>query len=141
MATIEDSVDVNAPVSDVYTYWSHFEEFPRFMEGIEKVHRLEPNRYHWCANVAGKDEEWDAEVTENIPDARIAWRSISGRRNDGLVEFEPLSAGSTRVYVKMEYEPSGMVEKVGDLIGMDQRRVHSDLEHFKQYVEQGRTVH
>lgn len=141
MATIEDSVDINAPISDVYNQWSHFEDFPRFMEGIEEIRRLDPSRYHWRARVAGKEEEWDAEVTENVPDTRIAWRSTSGRQNDGVVEFEPISPSSTRVHLKMDYEPSGVTEKVGDALGVDKRRIHSDLEHFKQYVEQKKTAH
>ncbi len=141
MARISDTIDVNVPVSTAYMHWVHYEDFPKFMKGVEEVRRLDEKRVHWRAKVAGKKEEWDAEITEDLPDRRIAWRSLSGTKNDGMVEFEAISDGSTRVHVTMDYEPKGLIEKAGDLVGMDKQRLHGDLKHFKEFVEEGKTLH
>lgn len=135
MATIRDSIDVKVPASVAYQQWSHYENFPSFMEGIEEVRRVDERHMHWRAKVGGKRMEWDSEVTDMVPGRRIAWRSTSGARNDGIVEFEAISPDSTRVQVQMDYEPRGMMEKVGDALGLDERRVHKDLEHFREYAE------
>lgn len=135
MSTIKDSLVVNVPASVAYQQWAQFDEFPKFMEGIEEVKRLDENRYHLRAKVAGKREEWDAEITDQIPDRRISWRSINGIKNDGTVEFEPMSDTSTRVSLEMDYEPHGILEKIGDAIGADKRRLHRDLKHFKDFIE------
>lgn len=135
MATIKDSIDVNVPVSAAYRQWSHFEDFPKFMEGIEEVRQYDPKHIHWRAKIAGKREEWDAEVSDNIPDRKIAWHSVAGVKNNGKVEFQPITPTTTRVNVEMDYEPRGMIERIGDMLGMDKRRVHKDLKNFKHYVE------
>ena len=132
---IEKSIRVAVPLSTAYNQWTQFEEFPRFMEGIEEVRQLDDTHLHWVANIAGKQKEWDAEITEQTPDERIAWQSVDGAPNSGLVEFIPIGADETEVRVKMGYEPEGLVEKAGDAIGAPERRIQGDLERFKEFVE------
>lgn len=135
MSMIEDSIEVDVPLRTAYNQWTQFEEFPKFMEGVREVRQIDDNTMHWCAEVGGKEIEWDAEITEQIPDQRIAWQSLTGPENSGLVTFEPTLDGKTRVTMQMEYEPEGFVENVGDMLGVTTRRVHSDLEHFKEMIE------
>jgi uncharacterized membrane protein len=134
METIEKSIEVDAPVSKVYNQWTQFEEFPNFMEGIEEVHQLDDKRLHWVASIGGKHEEWDAEIFEQIPDRRIAWRSTSGKKNSGMVNFEP-RGDHTVVHVRMNYEPEGAMENIADWLGVTSRRVEGDLERFKDFIE------
>jgi uncharacterized membrane protein len=135
METIEKFIEVDAPVSTVYNQWTQFEDFPKFMEGVEEVQQLDDKRLHWKADVGGKTKEWDAEIFEQIPDQRVAWRSTTGALNTGMVNFEPLGATRTRVAVRMNYEPEGLVENVGDFLGVVGRRVQGDLERFKQFIQ------
>ncbi|MGH2354033.1 MAG: SRPBCC family protein [Chloroflexota bacterium] len=135
MATTEKSIDVNVPVRTAYNQWTQFEEFPQFMEGVREVKQLDDQRLHWRAEIGGKEEEWDALISEQTPDQRVAWRSTSGAQNAGVVTFLPLSDSQTRVTLEMTYEPQGFVENVGDALGMVSRRVESDLEHFKEFIE------
>jgi uncharacterized membrane protein len=135
MSTVEKSIDVNVHISTAYNQWTQFEEFPKFMEGIIDVKQLDDTHLRWCAEVGGKRKEWDAEITEQLPDQRIAWRSTSGAPNGGAVTFEKLSSDTTRVTVRMTYEPEGMAEKTGDKMGVFSSRVEADLERFKDFVE------
>lgn len=135
MSTVKESIEVNVPVSAVYNQWTQFEEFPRFMEGIEEVQQLDDKRLHWRAQIGGKELEWDAEITEQIPDRRIAWQNIRGPENEGIVTFEPTVEGKTRVTVQMAYEPEGLLENVGDMLGFAKRRIHNDLLSFKEFIE------
>ena len=134
MATIEKSIEVGVPVSVAYDQWTQFEEFPQFMGGIVDVRQLDDSHMHWIADVEGERHEWDAEIVEQVPDRVIAWRSTSGRENHGRVEFEPIDSG-TRVSLEMEYDPEGMKESVGAVIGLDGRQVEKDLESFRELVE------
>jgi uncharacterized membrane protein len=136
MATIEKSIDVNVPVRVAYNQWTQFEEFPRFMEGVREVRQLDARRLHWVASIGGKEEEWDAEITEQTPDQRIAWHSTSGARNAGVVTFHYLDENKTRVMLQLEYEPEGVVENAGKLLGLISHRVEGDLERFKQFIEE-----
>ncbi len=140
MASVKDSIDVNVPASLAYTYWSRFEDFPKFMDDVEEIRRTSPDQLHWRAKVAGKKEEWDAKVTEDVPAKRISWRSIGGVKNGGTVSFEMLSPTSTRVALEMDYEPAGMVEKAGGFLGVDKRHVHKELENFKRFAESQTTI-
>ena len=133
--TIEKSIEVEVPVSTAYNQWTQFESFPNFMEGVEKVQQLDDKRLHWKARIAGKDQEWDAEITEQVPDERVAWRSISGAANAGVVTFHRISDAKTKVMLQLEIEPEGLVEKVGDAVGVPARRVEQDLERFKGFIE------
>jgi uncharacterized protein (TIGR02271 family) len=135
METIERSIDLNVPVQVAYQQWTRFEEFPRFMEGVEAVRRLDAKRLHWVANIGGSHKEWDAQITEDVPNERIAWRSEAGEFTAGVVTFQPLSADRTRMTVRFDYEPHGVKETLGDWLGLVSRRVENDLERFKAVVE------
>jgi uncharacterized membrane protein len=135
MASVEKSIDVNVPVRVAYNQWTQFEDFPQFMDGIEEVRQINDTQLHWRASIAGKTEEWDAEIIEQTPDQQVARRSTSGTENSGTVRFTPMGAEQTRVTVVMGYEPEGIVEKVGDRIGMVDQRVAGDLERFKSFIE------
>jgi uncharacterized membrane protein len=136
MSTIEQSIDVNVPVSTAYNQWTQFEEFPRFMEGVEAVRQLDQQRLHWRANVGGRVEEWEALITEQHPDERIAWKNTTGATNAGVVTFHRLADAKTRVMLQMEYDPQGVVENLGDMLGVVSRRVANDLERFKAFIEE-----
>ena len=135
MSTIEQSIDVNVPVHTAYNQWTQFEEFPRFMERVEEVRQLDDRRLHWRANIGGRIEEWDAVITEQHPDERIAWKNTTGAPNAGVVTFHRLADNKTRIMLQMEYDPQGVVENLGDLLGMVSRRVANDLERFKAFIE------
>jgi hypothetical protein len=136
MATIEKSITVNVPVRTGYNQWTQFEAFPQFMEGGKSIRQLDDKNLVWRAQVGPKEEEWNAEIMEQIPDQRIAWRSTSGARNAGVVTFHRLDENATRVMLQVEYDPEGVVENVGDKLGAVSRRVEGDLERFKQFIEQ-----
>jgi uncharacterized membrane protein len=136
MTTIERSIEVGVPASTAYEAWTQFELFPHFMEGVESVTQKDDCHLHWRANIWGQVEEWDAEITEQIPDKRIAWRSQEGASNAGVVTFHRLSDERSRVMLQMEYEPERFSEKVGDALGLLNRRVEGDLERFKRFVEE-----
>jgi uncharacterized membrane protein len=135
MSTVQKTIEVKQPVSTVYNQWTQFESFPEFMEGVESIQQLDDKRVHWHAKIGGVDREWDAEITEQIPDQRISWRSVNGPDNGGTVTFEPLGSDRTRLTVQMAYEPEGMVEKAGDALGAVERRVEGDLERFREFIE------
>ena len=132
---IRESVEVEVPLSTAYNQWTQFEEFPRFMEGVESVHQLDASRLFWKAEIGGKTVEWQAKITEQIPDMRVAWRSVSGAKNAGSVTFDRLGDQRTRVHLELEYEPEGLVENVGDFLGVVSRRARGDLERFKEFIE------
>src|SRR4051794_973444 len=123
MNTIEESILVDVPVSTAYNQWTQFEEFPKFMEGVKEVRQLDDKRLHWKADIAGKDEEWDAEIFQQVPDDRIAWRSTGGVKNSGRVTFSPRGGGQTEVSLQLHYEPKGVVENIGDALGVLKTRV------------------
>jgi uncharacterized membrane protein len=135
METIEKSIEVERPVNAVYNQWTQFEEFPQFMEGVKEVRQLDDRRLHWKAEIGGKTKEWDAEIFEQIPDERIAWRSMTGAKNSGMVNFCPGSRDSTRVTLKLNYEPEGIAETLGDTLGLVSTRVERDLARFKAFIE------
>jgi uncharacterized membrane protein len=135
MSTIEKHIDVNVPVRTAYNQWTQFEEFPEFMEGVEAVKQLDDTHLHWRANIAGKTEEWNAEITEQTPDQRVAWTSQGGAYNAGAVTFHRLDDNKTRVMLQIDYDPQGFTENVGDLLGFVGRRVEGDLQRFKEFIE------
>jgi CBS domain-containing protein len=132
---VRQSTTVHVPVRSAYDQWTQFEEFPSFMEGVEQVRQVDDRHLHWRAKVGGQPREWDAEITEQVPDRRVAWRSTGGKRNDGVVRFEPLGGDATRIEVEMMFEPDGIVELVGSAIGLPERRVKGDLERFRDLIE------
>lgn len=135
MANVHKSITVDVPVSAAYNQWTQFESFPQFMHGVKEVRQEGDRRLHWKAQVAGKTEEWDAEITEQVPDRKIAWHSTSGAPNAGEVTFQPISNGSTEVNLKLEAEPETLTEKIGDAMGVLDRQVKGDLERFKEFME------
>jgi uncharacterized membrane protein len=135
MERIEKTFEINCPVSTVYNQWTQFEEFPRFMDGVKEVRQLDDTHLHWRASIGGKDKEWDAEIVEQVPDQRIAWRSTNGAPNAGTVRFEPLNRERTRVQLTMEYEPQGALEKAGDAVGIVSSKVETAVEKFKDLIE------
>ena len=135
MTTVEQSIDINVPVQTAYNQWTQFEEFPQFMEGVESVKQIDDTHLHWTAEVGGHRREWDAEITEQVPDQRIAWKSTNGVQQGGVVNFHRLGDNETRVIVSIDYEPEGMLEKAGAALGVDDRQVKGDLERFKELIE------
>ena len=132
---IEASIDVDVPVRTAYNQWTQFEEFPSFMQGVERVDQLDETRLHWVARVAGKRQEWEAKITEQEPDHRISWAALAGKGNSGTVVFRRLDTNSTEVSVSLSYPPEGLVESLGARIGLDRRRVLGDLKRFKKLIE------
>ena len=133
--TIEQSIEVNVPIRQAYNQWTQFEEFPRFMEGIERVEQRDDRQLHWVANFGGETHEWDAEVTEQEPEERIAWRNVDGKDNAGVATFHKIDDDTTRLAVQMDFVPEGLKEKLGDVLGFADRRVRGDLERFKEFIE------
>lgn len=138
MERIQKSISVDCPLQAVYNQWTQFEEFPRFMEGVKHVTQLDDKRLHWEAELGGKHKEWNARITEQIPDHRIAWESESGENTSGIVNFQSEGTNRTRVNLELFYDPKGFVESAGDSIGVVSRRVENDLEHFKEFIENRR---
>jgi len=136
VATVEQSIDVNVAVHVAYDQWTQFEEFPRFMDGVKNVRQIDDTHLHWVAEVAGDEKEWDAEITEQHPDDRVAWHSTSGARNAGAVTFHRLDDDNTRVTLQLDAEPEGAVETAGDALGFLDRRVNGDLKRFKEFLEE-----
>lgn len=135
MNTVEKSIIVNVPVSTAYNQWTQFEEFPQFMEGVESVRQEGDAHTHWRANIAGKDVEWDADITEQTPDRRVSWKSTTGAYNAGTVSFESAGSEQTNVTLRLEYEPEGFFENIGSALGFVDSRVEGDLERFKTFIE------
>ncbi|HET6493084.1 MAG TPA: SRPBCC family protein [Burkholderiales bacterium] len=136
MSVIEKTVEVQCPLNKVYNQWTQFETFPRFMEGVEEIKQIDDTHLHWHAEIAGVDREWDAQITEQIPDRKIAWRSITGPENGGTVMFQPVDPQRTRVTLRMEYDPKGLVENAADMIGTIERRVEGDMKRFRDFIEE-----
>jgi len=135
MAEITESIDVAVPVSTVYNQWTQFEEFPRFMGGVQSVQQLDDTHLRWIAEIGGKHEEWEAEITEQHADERVAWKAIGGKGNAGVVTFHRLNDGETRVTVQMDWQPEGVIENIGTALGLDDHQVSKDLDRFKELIE------
>ena len=135
MATIEQSIEVDVPVSTAYNQWTQFEEFPQFMEGVEEIRQTDDKHLHWVAEFGGSRHEWDAEITEQSPDERVAWRNTDGKDNAGVVTFHKLSDTRSKIMVQMDFVPEGIKEKIGSALGFDDRQVKGDLERFKELIE------
>lgn len=136
MTRYEHSIDVDVPVTVAYNQWTQFEEFPRFMEGVKEVQQLTDTKLFWRAEIAGIEQQWQAEITEQTPDQRVAWTSTSGARHAGVVTFHKITDNTTRVMLQIEYEPEGFIENVGAALGVVKARMAGDLERFKVFIEQ-----
>jgi uncharacterized membrane protein len=132
---VHDEIEVAVPVTAAYNQWTQFEEFPRFMNGVDEVRQLDDTLLHWAATVAGKRAEWDAKIIEQQPDRRITWVSTDGKETRGTVSFEEAGAGRSRIRLQMTYTPEGATEKVGSAIGLDRRRIRGDLQRFRDLIE------
>jgi uncharacterized membrane protein len=135
MSNVTESIDVSVPVRTAYNQWTQFEEFPRFMEGVEEIRQVDDTTTRWRTKIAGREKSFDARITEQIPDERVAWTSEEGAEHAGVVTFHRLGEDTTRVTVQMDVAPDGVVEKVGDALGLVKRRVKGDLERFKELIE------
>jgi uncharacterized membrane protein len=137
MPKIEDSIEVQVPVQQAYNQWTQFEEFPKFMEGVQSVQQLDETHVQWVAEIHGESRRWTTEITEQQPDQKIAWKTIDGEvKNDGVVTFERVGDAQTRVNVRMDVEGESALENAaGDLLGIVETQVHGDLERFKQLIE------
>ncbi|WP_410599561.1 SRPBCC family protein [Amycolatopsis sp. lyj-90] len=135
MSAIIKSVDVEATVPAVYNQWTQFSDFPRFMEGVERIDQIDDTHTHWTTSIGGVTREFDATITEQHPDERVAWQSVSGPNHAGVVTVHRIDDVRTRVTVQMDIDPEGFVENVADKLGIIDRRVQSDLDRFKTFIE------
>jgi uncharacterized membrane protein len=132
---VEQSIDVEVPVTTAYNQWTQFEEFSTFMEGVDRVEQLDDTHLHWIVSFGGRRHEFDAEIIEQRPDSQIAWRTTAGKQHDGNVTFHRLGDERSRVAVQMEWKPEGLYEQIGGLVGVAERRVKGDLRRFKELIE------
>ncbi|MFF7212885.1 SRPBCC family protein [Streptomyces sp. NPDC008238] len=136
MSTVEESVEVAVPVTTAYNQWTQFEEFPRFMEGVERIEQRTPTLTHWVAKVDGVKREFDAQISEQIPDERVAWNTVGGDVHQaGVVTFHRLDDRHTKVMLQLDHEPHGVADTVADKLGVVRRQAKGDLKRFKEYIE------
>ncbi len=133
--TVEKRILVNVPVSTAYNQWTQFEDFPQFMGGVKSVTQLGDDRLEWVAEIAGVRRKWEARILEQVPDQKIAWAATEGATNAGAVTFEDVGGGQTSLHLSLEYEPEGLVEKVGDKLNIVENQAERDLERFKAFIE------
>jgi uncharacterized membrane protein len=136
VATVKQSIEVNVPLSQAYNQWTQFEDFPRFMSGVDAVRQLDDSTVHFETSIRGVKREYDARISGQEPDQRLSWESLDEPRNAGTVRFEALGANRTKVSVELTWEPESAAEKVGAAVGLDSRQVASDLKHFKNFIEE-----
>ncbi len=134
MALYEHSIEVDVPVRVAYNQWTQFEDFPQFMEGVKEVKQLDDKRLRWRAEIAGVEQEWLAEISEQTPDQRIAWHSTSGAKHAGVVTFHYIDENTTRIMLQIDYDPEGVLENVGAALGMVKSRIAGDMERFKTFI-------
>jgi len=134
-SSIIETIEVKVPVKTAYNQFTQFEDFPQFMASVHEIRQLDDKHLHWKANVAGEEKEWDAEITEQIPDKRIAWRSVTGVPNGGVVTFHKISDDVTRITLQMDYQPEGPLEKLGDAFGAVRMEARGNLQKFKELLE------
>jgi len=135
IGTIDESIEVEVPLSTAYNQWTQFEEFPLFMEGVDDVKQHGDTRLHWVATIGGHTAEWEAKILEQHPDEQISWISEDGKKTRGTVSFEGLSESKTRIRLSMSYQAEGPLEQLGSAAGLDATRVRGDLKRFKDLIE------
>ncbi|CAO5183114.1 Coenzyme Q-binding protein COQ10 START domain-containing protein [Frankia sp. AiPs1] len=138
-STVQESIEVHVPIRTAYNQWTQFESFPHFMDGVESIAQIDNTHTHWKIKVAGQAREFDATITEQLPDERVAWKSTGGAQHAGVVTFHRLADDETRVTVQMDWQPEGLTEKAGAAFGADDRRVKADLRRFKAFIEDRQT--
>ncbi len=134
-AIVQETLELEVPVTTAYNQWTQFEQFPQFMHGVEEVRQLDDGRLHWVASIGGRRAEWDAKILEQHPDRQISWASEDGRTTRGTVSFEPLGDTRTLVTLSMSYQLETVRERLGTAAGLDRRRIRADLQRFKQLIE------
>lgn len=134
MSTVTETIEVDVPVRVAYNQWTQFEEFPEFMSGIDRVDQLDDTHLHWVASIAGVTREWNAEITEQVPDTRISWTSTDGATNNGAVSFDSTGPATTKVTLALDFEPEGIVEQVGDKLGIVESQARADLTSFREFI-------
>ena len=136
MASVQEAIDVDVPIRVAYDQWTQFESFPHFMGGVERITQLDEKHTHWVTKIGGVEREFDAEITEQHPEERIAWTSTSGEaKHAGVVTFHRLDEAKTRVMIQIDWEPEGLVEKAGAAVGIDDHQVKADAKRFKEFIE------
>ncbi|MEX1078950.1 MAG: SRPBCC family protein [Homoserinimonas sp.] len=136
MAQVVESIDVDVPVTTAYNQWTQFESFPHFLSFVETIEQIGDTLTHWKVKIGGVEREFDAEVTEQLPDERIAWNSVGGEENHaGVVTFHKLNDSETRVTVQIDWEPAGLPEKIGAAVGVDDMAIKNDMKNFKEFIE------
>ncbi|AEW98140.1 MULTISPECIES: SRPBCC family protein [Streptomycetaceae] len=136
MSHVEESIAVDVPLTTAYNQWTQFEEFPNFMEGVERIEQRTPTLTHWVTKVGGNRREFDAEITEQIPDERVAWTTVQGEaRQAGVVTFHRLDDTHTKVMLQLDHDPQGLADTIGDKLGFVKRQAKNDLHNFKEYIE------
>lgn len=136
MSEILEAIDVEVPVKTAYDQWTQFETFPKFMDGVKSVRQLDDTTLEWVADVAGREKCWQAKITEQEPDQRIAWTATEGAHNAGVVTFHRLEEGKSRVTLQLDVDPEGPIENIGDALGLVKGRVKGDMERFKTFIEE-----
>ncbi|MET3959982.1 putative membrane protein [Rhodococcus sp. OAS809] len=135
MSTVTESIDVNVPLRTVYDQWTQFESFPHFMSGVREIRQTDDVHTHWTVEIAGQVREFDATITEQHPDERVAWKSDAGPNHAGVITFHRLDDSHTRVTAQMDIDPDGFVENVADKFGILTHRVKNDMKNFKEFIE------
>src|SRR5690554_5298925 len=135
MSTAHGTIDVNVPIGTAYNQWTQFESFPDFMSGIESVTQIDDVRSHWVTSIGGVEREFDAEVTDQLPDHHIAWRAVGELKQGGRVDFTPLDDVTTQIDLTVDWDPQGFVEKAGSVFQVDESIVRADLERFREFIE------
>ncbi len=135
MSEIIEAIDVDVPVRTAYDQWTQFETFPQFMDGVKSVRQLDDTTVEWVAEIAGREKRWQARITEQEPDQRIAWTATEGAHNAGVVTFHHLADRRSRVTLQLDVEPDGPVEAAGDALGLVRNQVKGDMKRFKEFVE------
>ncbi|GAA4876901.1 SRPBCC family protein [Kitasatospora terrestris] len=137
MSKLQESIDVDVPISTAYNQWTQFEDFPLFMDGVEEITQIDDRHNHWKTKIAGVSREFDTEIVDQVPDDHVSWRTTSGDvKQTGMVSFQPLDARHTRIVMSMDYQPEGLAEKAADMMNMLDRQVKGDLKRFKHFIEE-----
>ena len=135
MSTVTESVDVDVPIKIAYDQWTQFESFPQFMDGVEEIRQIDDTHTHWVVKVGGITREFDATITEQHPEERVAWRADDGPNHAGVVTFHRLDDDKTRVTAQLDIDPEGFVENVADKAGILDRKIKGDMGRFKEFIE------
>ncbi|GEK01955.1 SRPBCC family protein [Streptomyces sp. NPDC003388] len=136
MSQVEESIEVNVPVRAAYNQWTQFQDFPQFMDGVERIEQRTDTLMHWKTKIGGVEREFDAEITEQIPDERVAWSTIGGdAKQAGVVTFHYIDDNTTKIMLQLDYDPQGLAETVGDKLGFVKRQATGDLRRFKEFIE------